>query len=162
MKLFCMLSAFVCVFSACQKTATVAPDNIFSGKLPGSGAVNFYGLCSWNVEYINTAFDVKLDNSNQKVLYANIATTMKEKLLAGNCIPAAQQSQHAYTLSAYAINGNSVVIYFKQDDSSFPQNNASFSGTITATGITGILIFYRKADAIFCKVEMPFQITKNG
>jgi len=85
---------------------------------------------------------------------------MKEKVVTGSCIPSAQQSQHSYTLSTSSISGNSLLIYFRQDESSFPQNIALFTGTITSTGISGILTFYRKSDGIFCKVEMPFQLSK--
>jgi hypothetical protein len=162
MKLFYIAPALLFLLGACQKTETAAPDINYSGKLTTSGAVNFKGLCTWSAEYVNSVFDVKLDNSNQKVLYANISTTMKEKLITGSCIPASQQSQHVYTLSAFSISGNSLAIYFMQDTGSFPQNTASFSGTIASTGIAGTLTLYRKSDGIFCKVEMPFQLAKTN
>jgi len=162
MKLFCLFISILLLLGSCQKTENASPDNIFSGNLASSGAVTFNGLCTWSAEYINTSFDVKLDNSNRKVLYANIVTTMKEKVITGSCIPASQQSQHAYMLSAFTISGDSLVIYFKQDESSFPQNTSSFSGTITRTGITGNLTFYRKSDGIYCKVEMPLQLIKTN
>lgn len=160
MKLFYIATALLFFLGACQKIETAAPDINYSGKLATSGAVNFKGLCTWSVEYINTVFDVKLDNSNQKILSATIATTMKEHVVTGNCIPASQQNQHSYTLSAFSISGNSLLIYFKQDNNSFPQNIASFSGTVTASEITGVLLFFRKSDGIFCTVEMPLQLSK--
>lgn len=162
MKLFCLLTGFLFLLGSCQKTETAAPDNNFSGKLASSGVVNFNGLCTWSAEYVNSVFDVKLDNSNQKVLYANVATAMREQVITGSCIPSSQQSLHVYTLSAFSISGNSLVIYFSQDAGSFPQNTASFSGTITSTGIAGTLTFYRKSDGIFCEVGMPFQLSKKG
>ncbi|MCC6287984.1 MAG: hypothetical protein IT249_08865 [Chitinophagaceae bacterium] len=161
MKLFSFAIALL-FFMACQKTEMAAHDNNFSSTLAISDAVNFKGLCTWSVEYSNTAFDLKLNNLNQTVLTATITTTMKEKVVTGNCIPASQQSQHSYALSAFFISGNSLIVYFKQDDSSFPQNIASFTGIINASDITGILTFYRKSDGIFCKVEMPLQLSKNG
>jgi hypothetical protein len=152
---------FGILFSSCKKTADPAPENSYTGKLSSSGSVSFKGLCMWSVEYNNSTFDIKLDNKKQTVLSATVSTTMKENVLSGSCIPLTQQSQHLYTLSSATVNGSNLLIYFKQDSNSFPQNTASFIGNINATSITGLLTFYRISDGIFCKVEMPFQILKN-
>jgi hypothetical protein len=160
--LICASVLTILLLGACKKKDGPAPDIVFTGKLTSSGLVNFKGLCTWSVEYVNSNFDIKLGGRGQTVLLANIATTMKEAVVSGGCTPPSQQSPHLYSLVSASVNGAKIDIYFKQDAGSFPQNEASFTGFITSSGITGKLTFYRKSDGIFCKVEMPFQLQKTN
>lgn len=164
MKHLFICTTFLAVFlsGACKKKEEPVPNAVFTGKLTSSGLVNFKGLCTWSVEYVNSNFDIKLDGSRQTVLTASVATTMKEAVVSGGCTPASQQSPHLYSLASASVNGTDIVIYFKQDAVSFPQNEASFTGFVTSSSITGILTFFRKSDGIFCKVEMPFEFQKTN
>jgi len=132
---------------------------IFIGTTLNSGVVNFTGFCNYSVEYINTSFELKLDNTQQNILSANVFSTMVENIV-GSCSQTqpAPSNRHSYFLNSSSISGNSITINFGQDASSFPQNNASFSGTKNGSTISGTLTLNRISNGLTCLVTIPVSV----
>lgn len=146
---------------ACNNNDDPMPDISFEGTLKSSGSVNFSGVCTWSVEYVNSIFEIKYDDGTQTPLTARVSTEMIETINSGGCSKPYPRNTHVYTLRSFSVSQTKMLLYFKQDNMSFPQNEASFSGTINNSVIEGTLTFFRKSDAIFCKVDMPINLQKE-
>jgi hypothetical protein len=134
----------------------LSTKKIFIGTTLRSGLVYFTGYCNYAVEYFNTSFEIKLDNTGQNILSSNVNSTMAESIVGSCSQPNPAPSQrNSYFLNNFSISGNNITINFGQSAFNFPQNNAVFVGTISDSIITGIFTLSRTSNGLNCVVNIP-------
>ncbi|MBB5441325.1 hypothetical protein HDC92_005033 [Pedobacter sp. AK017] len=133
-------------------------DSFFTGGLSTTGKIAF-GEGNFTVEYTNVHFAIKLNKQNHQVIEADVDATMNEiKEIKTNPVVGYPTNNHGYSLKNSSISGQTITITFNQDPISFPQNNASFTGTMTENTINGTLTFNRTSNGLACVINMKMTL----
>ena len=125
---------------------TLGLSGFFQGNIPTSGLVPFADTgspyCTYTVEYSNTDINILFNESSGSIITSDIFTHMEEAVVSCNHGITPPHNNH-YGMSQFEINGQQITIYYRDENTNYPPNNVSFSGTIDNGIIKGKITLIR-------------------